>query len=616
MQDGRPRFKKDATMPKSFNFNAPPFDSLTPAEQERVRAALDIGYFRRGEVILDAHGAPSHLYIMIKGIVQQKVGSEVEASYGKDDYFDVRSLFSGNSSSQFVAEEETLAYLLPKEMVKTLISENVQFGAMLFSDISEKLNALAERSGRRELQSLLTARVSQAFMHKPCYVTGDTRVTDVVRMLMARKISCVLVEDEGRTGIFTTTDLQKAALSAQPFAELKVSDFTSFGLVTVRTQDFVFDALVTMIHRRVHRVVVSDGEKICGILEQLDLMSFLANHSYIISLQIEQAETVEALEAISPQVLRLISILDSGGVKVELISRLAQELNHQTFAKVWQLVAPEALRTQSCLMVMGSEGRGEQVIRTDQDNGLIIANDYDADGVQAVCDEFNRVLERFGYPECAGNIMVRNALWRQSLSSFKETLRQWVQAPTPDSQMNLAIFMDAVPVAGDAQLLEAAKNHLHGLVTDNIGFFGHFARAIDSFEEPGHWWSRVLHLGSPDSNTIDIKKMGLFPIVHGVRALSLEAGLKEVSTVQRLDTLAQQNGIPRDMADDLVQSLHYLMGLKLKFGLKSVAMKQPPGNVIHLDELTSVERDILKDCLQQVKKFKALLRHHFRLDAF
>lgn len=603
-------------MPKSFNFTSPPFDSLSPRERERVRAALDIGYYRSGEVILDIHESPAHLYVLIKGNVQQIVGDETVASYGKDDYFDMRSLVAGNSGSRFVARQEVLAYLLPKDMVKELISGNAQFGALLFSDISEKLNVLAERGGRRELQALLTARVSQAFVRQACHVKGNAGLTEVVQLLMSRKMSCVLVDDEDRLGIFTTTDLQKAALSGKEFSQLQVRDFSSFDLVTIQKQDFVFDALVAMIRKGVHRLVVLDRERIFGILEQLDLMSFLANHSHIISLQIEQADSVDSLEAISPQIQRLISILDGGGVKVELISRLAQELNRQTFAKVWSLVAPPALQTQSCLVVMGSEGRGEQVLRTDQDNALLISDNYQGSDIAAVCLRFNQVLERFGYPECPGNIMVRNPLWRQTETSFRQTLRHWVHEPSAESQMNLAIFMDSAAVAGDPELLGRMRTYLLSLVADSSGFLGHFARAIDSFDEPGHWWSRVLNLGSDDGEVIDLKKQGIFPIVHGVRALALESALSQVSTIERLKVLIQQNTLPQEMADELCQALHYLMGLKLKFGLKSIALGQPPGNIIRLEELTSVERDILKDCLQQVKRFKALLRHHFRLDAF
>lgn len=603
-------------MPKSFNFAAPPFDSLTPREQERVRAALDIGYYRSGETILDVHESPTHLYVLIKGNVRQIVGDETVASYGKDDYFDMRSLVAGDSGSRFVASQEVVTYLLPKEMVKELISGNAQFGALLFSDISEKLNALAERNGHRELQSLMTARVSQAFVRQAQRVAGDTPVTDVVRLMMGHKTSCVLVEDVDRLGIFTTTDLQKAVLSNQEITRLEVREFSSFKLAAVDINDFVFDALVAMIRRGVHRLVVLDGDKIFGILEQLDLMSFLANHSHIISLQIEQAENVESLEAISPQVLRLISILNGGGVKVELISRLAQELNRQTFAKVWQLVAPPELQAASCLLVMGSEGRGEQVLRTDQDNALLIDDSYQGSDAEAACARFNQVLERFGYPECAGNIMVRNPLWRQSESSFRDTLRRWVHQPSAESQMNLAIFMDAAVVAGDSELLERMRTYLRSLVNDHAGFLAHFARAIDSFEEPGHWWSRVRHLVGDESEVIDLKKQGIFPIVHGVRALALEGALPQIGTVERLEALTRGQVLDREMAEALSQALHYLMGLKLKFGLRSLSIKQPPGNIIRLDELTSVERDILKDCLQQVKRFKTLLRHHFRLDVF
>ena len=137
---------------------------------------------------------------------------------------------------------------------------------------------------------------------------------------------------------------------------------------------------------------------------------------------------------------------------------LVSELNRQVFSRLWELVAPQALRENSCLIVMGSEGRGEQIIRTDQDNGLLLRDGFAADGVEAVTEAFSAALAEFGYPPCPGGIMLSRPLWRQSTAgAFRDTMRDWIHGSDPEGLINLAIFLDATAVAGDATLLEKTR---------------------------------------------------------------------------------------------------------------------------------------------------------------
>ena len=149
-------------MPNAFDFAASPFDCLAADEQQRVRDAVDIAYFREGEVLLEPGIEPAHLFVLIKGHVSQFDANELVATYGPNDSFDGRSLVAGRASSHFVAAEEVLAYALAKEAVNSLISSNATFGALLFSDLSNKLGALAQRHSQREMQALTMSRVAQA----------------------------------------------------------------------------------------------------------------------------------------------------------------------------------------------------------------------------------------------------------------------------------------------------------------------------------------------------------------------------------------------------------------------------------------------------------------------
>ena len=620
-------------MSTAFDFAVSPFDCLNGEQQELVRRHLAIDSVPEGGVLLAPGEAPGHLFVLISGHVQQWDGVELLATYGPDDCFDARALVAGRASHRFVAADAVQVWRLDKAAVGELIAANATFGALLFADLSQKLNTLADRRGRHELQSLTMARVDQATVRPAQVVDASTDIVSVVRLFTAQRITNVLVRDASvappRLGIFTTSGLQRAILQGTPLDRLAVGTLASHPLVTVRPSDHLFDALAEMIHHRVQRVVVVDPPdeaapvaepRVVGILEQLDLLSFLSNHSYLVTRQILEATDLDALAAAAAQITRVIALMHRGGTKVGAIARLVQELNAKLFERAWQLVAPADLVANSCLFVMGSEGRGEQLLKTDQDNGLILRDGYSPpDDLAEICERFSQALASFGYPPCPGRIMLNNPDWRHSAAEFGHQVRRWLLLPTPDSLMALAIFVDAHAVCGDATLLAQVRGEVFALVTDNDALLARFAAAINAFDGVGEggsgWWLRLFSGGkAQEAQGFDLKKAGLFPLVHGVRALALAERLRCTSTAERIQALVAAQRLPAALGSELVESLHFFMRLKLDAGLAAIEAGRP-GNGIELARLGSLDRDLLKDTLAVVKRFKALLRSRFHLDA-
>ncbi len=605
-------------MPNAFDFSASPFDCLDANEQRIVRDSVDIAYFRADETLLDPGIEPSHLFVVIKGHVTQLDGDEPVATFGPSDCFDGRSLVAGRVSSRFIAAEEVVAYQLEKAAVNELISRNATFGALLFSDLSIKLGALAQRHSQREMQALTMSRVAEAFLRPAQVVDGGTDIVAVAAVMQAQHSSSVLVRDSERLGIFTNTGLQRAIVDGRPLATLPVRELATFKLVTISPEAPLFDALALMIEHQVHRLVVADGELIVGLLEQLDLLSFLSNHSYVIAVQIAQARDLDALRLAAQRITRFVALLYRGGTKVSQIGKLVQALNAKLFERAWKLIASPALLADSCLFVMGSEGRGEQLLKTDQDNGLIV-RDGTAVGsveVEQACQRFSAALRDFGYPDCPGGIMVSNPSWRRSESDFSAAVRHWLLRPEPEGLMALAIFIDAHAVAGDATLLARVRAESDGLVSADDALLGRFAAAVDSFpDESAGWWNRLLLIGEHGKPMLDLKKGGIFPIVHGVRSLALRDQVRATGTVTRLDALVAGGRLQAGFATDLADSLHFLMSLKLRAGLAELDTGRPASGGVAADRLSSLERDLLKDALAVVKRFKVLVRHQFHLEA-
>ena len=608
-------------MSGAFDFSASPFDCLTPDEQRLVQDSVDIAYFPQGATILALGAQPTHLFVIIKGFVQQFDGNEVVTTYGPNDCFDGRGLMSGRVSSRFIAAEEVVAYQLAKQAVSDLIAGNVTFGALLFSDLSNKLSALSERQSRHELQSLTMARVDEAFVRTPYFVDADTSILEVTRQFHSLRTATLLVRDRQASppalGIFTLTGLQRAILDGTPLDRLVVRGLTNFSLIKVRPSDQLGDALAVMIKHKVHRVVVAEGEQITGVLEALDLFSFLSNHSYLINIQILDAQDVPALKVAAGQINRLIALLYRSGTNVNMIARLVQEINAKLFERAWQLIAPPDLLDNSCLFVMGSEGRGEQLLKTDQDNGLVLRDGYEPSvDVAAVCQQFSAALADFGYPPCPGNIMVSNPQWCRSVTDFSQTVRLWCMTASTEDLMLLAIFLDAHAICGDRNLLEQVRAAVFEMTADNDAMLARFASAVNAFGSSSVWWSRLPFLGDHQAKeALNIKKAGTFPLVHGIRSLALAHGINATSTVERVKALVAAGKLPEKLADDLIDSLHFFMGLKLKIGLQQLETGHVASDEIQLDKLSSLDRDLLKDTLGVVKQFKALLNQRFHLEA-
>src|SRR5262245_23346865 len=263
-------------MPNAFDFSASPFDCLDADAQRMVRDNVDIAYFRDDETLLDPGIAPTHLFVVIKGHVSQYDGDELVATFGSNDCFDGRSLVAGRASSRFVAAEEVVAYQLAKATVNDLIWRNATFGALLFSDLSDKLGAIAQRHSQREMQALTMSRVSQAYLRPAHVVDGACDIVSVAGVMHAQQTSSVLVRDGDRLGIFTNTGLQRAVVDGRTLAQLPVRSHATFDLVSISPQAPLFDALALMIQHQVHRLVVANGDGVIGLLEQLDLLSYLS----------------------------------------------------------------------------------------------------------------------------------------------------------------------------------------------------------------------------------------------------------------------------------------------------------------------------------------------------
>ena len=599
---------------KAFDFTHAPFDRLSGPEMQRFRASLDVRFFREGETIIRAGEVPDAFYIVIKGAVREVDGTGVVAVHGPDDCFDTSLLVEGKCRYDLVVEEEAICYVLPVDELLDLTANNKAFAEFFYHDISLRLEALAARQTMRALQPVMLARVREAYIHPPLYVDAATSIFEAATLMKAGKATSLLVRADGRTGIVTGIDMREAVILGRRPVETPVGEIATWQLVTIAPEELLAEALLRMTRHGVKRLVVEERGRITGVLEQVDLLSFLSSQSYILGLQVERAASIDDLRRASEQLPALVQVLHGHGTKIPYITQLVAELTRRIAARLFAMIAPPELTANACLMVMGSEGRGDQILKTDQDNGLILRDGCDAPELRRVGEAFTDALVGFGYPRCPGGIMVSNPAWAKPLAAFRDDLRGWILSPDEPALMNVAILVDAAPVAGDPALLAGLKDQLFELSRGEAAFCARFARAIDSFETPSLGGIRGLLVGRlPGREPLDLKKSAIFPIVHGVRALALERQIAETNTAERIRRLEDLGLFDHPFAVDLIEAYGFLLGLRLQARLDRLRLEQEPDNLIRPQDLNKFERDLLKDSFAIAGRFKELVRHHFHL---
>ena len=599
---------------EQFLTGVQPFRALADSERARIAASMTLARFGHGETILDRLQPPSSLFLVVHGYVEECDAAGPIATHGPGDTFDPRSLINGRSEHAFVARGRTSCYLLPSLLFHALTRSNRAFHDYYFGELTRRLDAVVAVQQQREAASILISRLSEGMLHSPVYMPPEATIADAARTMQENDTTAVLVRRNGVVGIFTERDVRERHVLIGMPADTPIGGLATYDLQTIEADDFLFNALVVMTKHTIRHLVVKRGDEIVGLFEQADLLKHLSNSSHVIASQVDRATTEAELKEAGSAIPRLIRSLSDRGVKPRYIARIVTELNRKVFRRVFERLAAPDLINHVCLIVMGSEGRGEQLLRTDQDNGLILRDARGVERVAPAAEAFNRCLIDFGYPPCPGEVMVSNAQWSKTLQGYKADVRHWVAQPTGDAFLNLAILYDATAVAGDATMLTDLKAHVLALVKSEEAFIGHFAKSTLTFPTPLNWLNRlVVDRDGRHANEIDVKKGGLFPIVQGVRSLALQFRLSETNTISRIQALSGRGPFSDEFTADLIEAFDFLSMLRLRAQYAHLDRGENYDNYVHIQHLSSFERSMLRASFKIVRDLKSYVADHFRL---
>ncbi len=590
-----------------LDFSEPPFNSLSAAERQRVRDGVGVAHFDAGQALREPGQKWDRLYLVLRGRVEATAPSPELATrqYGPSDLVGPRDFVTGDTSRGFIALEDTDCISVAVDAIADALKRNKSFRRAMSGEAAVSLKSYAAGT---DSDTITLARVRDAVVRRAVVLPAEAPAHEAVMTIRQRQADCILVRGDQGLGMVTGTDLLEAA-EADDGLKTHLGRIATWELLSISPDEYLFDALVRMTRAHIERLVVMDGEKLVGILELTDVLGLFSTQSHSLGIRIERADTLEALREVSAAIDPLTRGLVDRGVAVSRIVALLAALNARLMSKVFTMIMPETVMDRICLIVMGSEGRGEQIMKTDQDNAIVMEDGFDWPDRETYLSRFSEELEKLGYPPCPGNFMVSNPEWVMTVTQWREKLDRWIRKADGDAMLNITVFSDAHPITGNVDLFYAVRDWFLERFQADAGFVSTFARPVVRFHVPLNIFGRVRE----GKRGIDVKKGGIFPLVHGVRTLALHAGMEETNTFRRIESLVARRALAPSTGEDLASALELLMLLRLRQQLDAAASGRKPDNRIHLDGLSRLERDQLQRAFGIVKSFQSSLDRRMRL---
>jgi CBS domain-containing protein len=598
---------------------------------------MTLEYFPKDEVIIAAgRRASESLYIVQKGAV--KLG--IRTNVGKELVLDMRSegevfgLLSlmGRDVARLdvVALEDTLCYSVPAKYVEDLAARHKEVADYLFrTSVTRYMDrSLTELRTQVNLmgsaeQLLYSLAVGDVARHGAVVCGESTTICDAAKVVSTGKSGALFVVDaEGRAiGAVTDRDFAKKVVAGGVATDLPVTTIMTTPAIAVESSARIFEALLIMLGRNIHHILVTEEGKPKSVLTSHDLMLLQGKSPLSLARHLEQQQTLDDLAVAQKRIGDLLPLLMREGARASHITRVVAELNDRLMAKIMELAEVKLGHppVPYCWVVMGSEGRREQTFKTDQDNALIYADPLEEDRAHAgeyfekLAGFAQQALERCGYPACPGGWMASNPRWRLPVSAWQELFSRWIDDAEYHSVEDALILLDMRPVAGDFSLYEqlATRNTEH---VRTAGFFKSILALISIGRKPplGFFRTFVVERSGEHKEELDIKEYGTGPIVEAARVFAVDAGVSQTNTVDRLSALQAAGYIDAKVLTELQEAFEFLTLLRLENQLQQARAGQPLSNYVSPRKLTALQKSLLREAFHVVARVQSIIDDRFR----
>jgi len=614
-----------------------PFSAMSEGDLDRVVRASRLKYFAPGETILaPATDRPAHCYVIRQGTVRgerpvDSGGAAALWELSAGEMFPLGALLGRRGvTSVYRATQDTFCLAFPAATFDALIEASPVFQDFCMRRLAHLLDLSrarlqAEYAATATEQRGLATPLGELPRQAPIVCGPDAPLGETLRTMATQRIGSMPIVDADAKplGIFTLQDVIARVVLAQRALTAPMRDVMSAPAVTLPVAATAGDAALVMARLGIRHVVVVDAVgKVAGVVSERDLFSLQRLSVRELASAIRRAGDIVALVQCAADVRALSHSLVAQGVAAGQLTRMISSLNDQLAVRILELIAPQfdLSGLTLCWLGMGSEGRGEQTIATDQDNGLIfVADDPEVlpDSVRERLLPFaravNEALDRCGYPLCKGGVMAMNPRWCASLDEWKIAFATWIDRGDPNSLLAANIFFDFRALWGAEALAEALRADIAARAQANPRFLKQMSDNALRNRPPLNWLGE-LQAAEDDSGEerIDLKMNGSVPFVDAARIFALAAGITATSTVDRLTQAAEKRGGPAAEIRAWCDAFEFIQLLRLREQHRRAAARDRDGeaasvNAVPLSMLTDLDRRILKEAMREVRRIQQRL---------
>lgn len=450
---------------------------------------------------------------------------------------------------------------------------------------------------------------------------SDTPIQNVSKIMTEDNSVALITDKTGRAvGLLTAQDVMNRALVNRSDTNPPVSEIMRPPAVAISRTSPIFEAMLQMMEQRGHHLIIEeDSGKAVGTLS-MDALIRSQQYSFLFIVnEIKRAKTIPQILQSHEQALILIRALIDCGTKGQLVTRVITTINDAILEKFISMAIEELgpPPTRFSFLVMGSEGRREQTLKTDQDNAIIYedvsaeeqpaANAYFLKLARRVCTWLNDA----GYEFCKGDVMAQNPQWCQPLATWKTYFTHWINEPNPQELLEFNIFFDFRRMYGEKSFAEDLRDFIHKQLQGNAAFFLHFSQNVLKYKPPIGFFGKIVVDSTGDNPATFNIKEAMTPLVNFARIYDLYHGIGETNTFERLRKLHEQNVLQKNTYEEVLQAYENLMQIRFKHQVEASIKQQFSNNHINPKRISEIDKVLLKKIFSQIQNFQAKISYDF-----
>ena len=614
---------------KNFLTQHPPFDELEDDVLNFITQHIEISYFREDTPVIHFGDEIHDLYMVRSGVVEvYRRKGELYNRLDEGALFGQMGLLTNNKVRFPVkAIKDTLLYCIPESVFQEVYDNHESFAD--FVEVQDNARLRQAVSNSNEQNDLTTSKVRTLITRDAPYIYQDETIQSAAVKMADENVSALLVvdpevmeDDEDNSplvGIITDRDLCTRVLAQGLDSSEAVSDAMTTELISIDHNAYVHEVMLKMLRYNVHHLPVLKDNNPIGIIEVSDIVRYESQNSLLLVSSIFQQQSIEDLAAVSEQVKSSFVRMVNEDANSHMVGSAMSVIGRSFKQRIIELAEEELGEppVPYCFLALGSMGRDEQLLVTDQDNAIILDNtfikeehdSYFVELAKRVCDG----LDKCGYRYCTGDIMATNDMWRMTRTEWEECFADWIDDPNPKALLNASIFFDLDGVYGRLKWAEQLNGFIVRRARKNNRFLACLARnALNRTPPLGFFKDFVMEKDGQHKNSINLKRRGTAPLADLIRVHALAVGSRSKNSFERLDDITEAGILPKGKAEDLRDALEFISMVRIRHQAFDVENEIDPDNNIEPESLSDFERRNLKDAFQVLSNAQNFLKYRYQ----